>query len=234
MPFEKNKIYQIKTNNEKKIDFNDLKDIILNIAIAEIEEVRIMENEISGIGLQNNKPIPHTFELEVLAEKPGHVKIKYKIPGTGKYFSIGELPIINKQVILPLNLAFLSYAKEDKTVVENVMSLLNENGVLTWYDDKDLLPGDDWESKIKAAMKASDFVLVFLSSKSLIRDGYKNKEMRMALENYEYKVFGKRYIIPILIDKCQPPSEFNKIHWLKMYDNGWETKLLSVISPIIY
>ena len=71
-----------------------------------------------------------------------------------------------------------------------------------------------------------------LSSNTINNDGYKNKEIHLALNHYLLKPKGKRYIIPFLLDDCKPPREFNKIHWLKYTDENWLDKLLIAVKNV--
>jgi len=213
------------------IKFDEIKGFVKVIPKALIKSYEILENTLKDLKTENNKPLPHN--MDIFIEKsllPGYVNIKYQIPNHNIKFDLGDLKIIQGSVTLPITLVFLSYAKEDKTMVEFVMKNLHDNGVTTWYDNKDLLPGDLWEEKILNGIDKADYVFVFLSSKTLNRAGYKNKELRYILDQYSLKPFGKKYIIPILLDDCNPPRELSQIQWLKISENGWMKKLLAAIG----
>ena len=221
---------------KKNVTVQEFKKFLNFIKRTDIESYEIMENEIIGIEFENGKPVPLWLQFQLYkAAKPGHIKVKYKIPGNSKWFELGELQIRNRKIILPLTMAFLSYAKEDKKMVKTIMGNLHDNGVLTWLDEKDLLPGDDWEAKIEEAIEKSDYVLIFLSSKTIDKVGYKNKEIKYALDQHALRPSGKRYVVPILLDDCTPPRELKKINWLKATDDDWFDKLLTAIGkyPII-
>ena len=103
---------------------------------------------------------------------------------------------------MPVYTGFLCHAHEDKPTVEKLSQLLVEDGILTWFDKKDLLPGDDWKLKIQQAIKTYDYFLAFLSHHSCNKTGFVQKEIRLALEQRELMPEGKRYIIPIIVDDC--------------------------------
>ena len=227
LPWDKHKDFFSKIKGEK-INMNDeIKKFLTIINREEIDSFEILESEINNMKTENGKPIPLFSGLKWLGKgKPGHLTAQYQIPGKSKWFELGELKIKNKTLILPITLVFVSYAKEDKNAVTEIIDKLNDIGILTWFDENELLPGDDWETKIETAIKKADYVLVFLSSKTIDKIGYKNKEVKYALEQYALMPSGKRYIIPVLLDDCEPPREFSKIQWLKAWKEGW-FKLLS-------
>ncbi len=46
------------------------------------------------------------------------------------------------------------------------------------------------------------------------------RELRYALEQRERRPFGKRFIIPILLDDCETPRELKDIHFLPLWERG--------------
>lgn len=142
--------------------------LIRPIPYDSISSIKMAENSDWDILLVENKPIPEGLEVGLQNHgKLGFVKVTYNIPGNPKTDEIGELEIIQGELILPLKLAFVSYAREDQKVVEEITRKLNDEGILTWMDEKELMPGDHWESKIEAAIEKPEYVIVFFSKKLL-------------------------------------------------------------------
>lgn len=213
------------------IPFEELRKYVLFIKKEQIESYEVFESKLCGFETENKKPLPIWFKIILQNNSvPGHLNVKYSLPESDKIFEIGELPIKNGVITLPITFVFLSYAKEDKEVVKFVMNKLHDSGVITWFDEKDLLPGDKWEHKIEESIEKADYVFIFLSSKSIDRAGYKNKELNYALNQYLLKPSGRRYIIPILLDDCNPPRELKDIHWLKISDENWIHQLMKAIG----
>src|SRR6185503_8502208 len=98
---------------------------------------------------------------------------------------------------------------------------LLQHGVMTWFDRKDLAPGDDWRRKIDDAIECSDYVLTFLSPESVNKTGHFQRELRYALEQRQLRPQGARYIIPIIIGDCSPPTSLRDIQWLHAERRGW-------------
>lgn len=233
LPWDKKEELFGKTENGKSISVSVDRALrfIKPIPYESIKSIKIAETELGGMLLVGNKPIPEDLEVSLENHgKPGFVKVTYKIPGNPKTYEIGELEIIKGELILPLKLVFVSYAREDQIVVEGIIRKLNDEGILTWFDENELLPGDHWESKIEIAIEKSENALVFFSNKTLEREGYKNKEIRYILNHAKSKALGSRYIIPVLLDDCKPPREFTDLHWLSHGKAGWLEKLVKVLK----
>jgi hypothetical protein len=57
---------------------------------------------------------------------------------------------------------FLCHAVADKPAVRQLYRRLVSDGVSPWLDEEDLLPGQEWQSEIPKAVRASAAVIVFL------------------------------------------------------------------------
>ena len=53
-------------------------------------------------------------------------------------------------------LAFLCHASEDKPYVRRLKARLRSDGIRTWLDERDLMPGQEWERAIRAAVRQAD------------------------------------------------------------------------------
>jgi hypothetical protein len=78
---------------------------------------------------------------------------------------------------------FLCHASEDKPQVREVYHQLKALGFAPWLDEVDILPGQDWEYEIERALETSDFVIVFLSTRSVEKVGYVQRELLCELLN---------------------------------------------------
>lgn len=85
----------------------------------------------------------------------------------------------NMESMLPK--VFLSYASEDFPRVKPLYDRLKEHGLQPWLDRYNLLPGVDWDREIIREIKDSHIVLFCLSTRSINKRGYIQKELRTAL-----------------------------------------------------
>jgi len=150
---------------------------------------------------------------------PDTVTVDIKLPGQQKTRTYLNLPIKEGSVTLPVKLVFLSYAREDQKAVEAIGKRLYQDGFLTWFDRKDIRPGDLWKDRIKRGMDSADYVLIFLSKASATKTGYVQAEMKYAFEQYKLRPDGQRYIIPILLEDFTPPDRFEDFDWLRWWED---------------
>ena len=177
-----------------------------------------------GIGFAKGHEPPNGTLLELrVGSIPGHARVKLKLPGQQNLKDLGDLPIVDGQLELPVTYAFLSYATEDEHAVSAVETRLKQDGFLTWFAPKDLKGGDAWKDAIDEAIERSDYILVFLSRQSSTKTGYFQREIKYAFEQRELRPDSERYIIPVLLEDFEPPRSFKDIHWVEYWKpNGYE------------
>ena len=101
---------------------------------------------------------------------------------------------------------FLAHADEDKPYIRKLYKKLKDNGLEPWLDEEDLMPGAKWDDKIEEAIKNARFFLACLSAHSVAKNGYVQKELRIALKELERKAPGAIYFIPTLIEDIELPD----------------------------
>ena len=186
--------------------------------------------ELHAINLKNGKPIPEQMKLNVMApRRPNHAHVFVKLPDQDQFEDLGDLPIKDGIVFLPVPFVFLCHAKEDAGRVWKINQSLRAKGILTWMDKQDLAPGDRWRGKIKKAIDTSDFVLVFISNASATKRGTVQREIKYALDQMMDRPSSETYIIPVLLEKCQPPDEFADLHWSFAWKDGWIDDLMCAL-----
>lgn len=101
---------------------------------------------------------------------------------------------------------FISYARQspDMEVAVRLYQDLEKAGHYPWLDVEDLLPGDDWPSRIEAEIKECKQFIALLSSRALSKRGYVQKELRTALDVLDTIPVDVRFLIPVRLDECEP------------------------------
>lgn len=125
---------------------------------------------------------------------------------------------------------FISHAKEDIKFAEELFDYLSENGYFPWVDKKKLKVGSNWDYEIKKALKESTFVILLLSSTSVRKRGYIQKEFKYALEYSENKLIDDIYIIPILLDKCEVPEQLSGFQWIEVEQENFRKSILDSLN----
>lgn len=120
---------------------------------------------------------------------------------------------------------FLCHAHADRNPVRALYTRLTDDGVDAWLDKEKLLPGQDWELEIKKAVRAADVVVVCLS-KQFNQAGFRQKEVRLALDTAMEKPEGEIFIIPARLEECDNLESLRKWHWVDLFEeNGYEMLL---------
>lgn len=96
---------------------------------------------------------------------------------------------------------FISYANADQQRVIPFFDSLEKDGFNVWLDCKKLKPGQNWDFEITRALDKSSLVIAFLSEASIVRRGYVQRELKVALDRLNEKLIDDIYIIPILLDE---------------------------------
>jgi len=115
---------------------------------------------------------------------------------------------------------FLCHASDDKPQVRDVYYRLKAEGFDPWLDTKDLLPGQEWDLEIEVALEQSDFVMVFLSKRSVGKRGYVQREFRRVMYHSEEMPEGHIHTIPVKLDDCEVPRRFSRRQWVNLNDEG--------------
>jgi TIR domain-containing protein/HEAT repeat protein/uncharacterized protein DUF1566 len=76
---------------------------------------------------------------------------------------------------------FISYAKEDVRLADELRRLLKLADFDPWMDSAGLLAGDAWEARLAEVIRTSDFVVALLSEHSA--GGYQGTELLVAVKN---------------------------------------------------
>jgi TIR domain/SIR2-like domain len=123
----------------------------------------------------------------------------------------------------PLEIApgfvFISYARQDIAFATAVADALRRMAIKVWFDKTDLVPGDDYEEKIKAAIPRSAVFVPILSERAVGADRrYLFREWRKAIDAAESVGWNSNFIMPIALaplgrDDDRLPPEFRQLHW---------------------
>ncbi len=111
---------------------------------------------------------------------------------------------------------FLCHAKEDAERAKGLFRRLRANDMDPWLDKYSLVLGDDWELEIKnAVLRADAFVVCIRAGFDDI--GFRQKEIRWALDALDLRPPGRGFIIPYRLEPCALPK------WLLPFHAGDDT-----------
>jgi hypothetical protein len=96
---------------------------------------------------------------------------------------------------------FLSFAHEDdelRRMLRNHLMPLVHDGLVELWDDRRLLPGQEWDPAIMARLDKADVILLLVSS-DFIASEYCQREVERALERHTR---GEALTIPLILRDC--------------------------------
>lgn len=116
---------------------------------------------------------------------------------------------------------FLSYASEDRAVVDKIRVVLEAAGVDVFFDKTDLRTGDDFEARLLRSIRDCSVFVPVISSNTLtgLRRFFRI-EWSHALEEARKVASGQRFILPVVVDSTSPRETaveaFSSIHWERL------------------
>jgi len=128
---------------------------------------------------------------------------------------------------------FLCHATEDKKIVKEIYRKLKEDGLEPWLDKEDLLPGQLWRDEIPRVINSAACMLVFLSTTSVEKRGYVQKEFKLALETLDLIPDGRIFLIPVRIDNCEIPERFAGIHTCDLFQEDGYQRIAKAIRTVV-
>lgn len=129
---------------------------------------------------------------------------------------------------------FICYAREDTEAAERIYKDLNSCGLIPFMDKFCLRPGNNWKCEIEEAIRSSRFVLILLSTRSLSKKGFVQKEIKAAIENAQEYPDSETYIIPMRLNDCEPQDKILRdLYYGDMFPN-WDFGLQRILETIDY
>ncbi len=106
---------------------------------------------------------------------------------------------------------FISYSHDDEAWKDRVVSqlgVLEHEGLLSVWEDRQIAPGDDWLPEIETAIKSCSVALLLISAKFLTSKFILGNEVPALLQRREKE--GVR-VIPVILKSCT----WDEVPWLK-------------------
>jgi len=131
---------------------------------------------------------------------------------------------------------FISYAREDESSAIRIYEELEKIGANPWLDKKSLLPGQHWRNEIINAIENCNHFIALLSSKSVSKRGFVQKELKTALDLLdEFPAETKKpWLILSRLDDCNPSHpKLKDIHWVDLFPK-WEDGVKKIFQSLNY
>jgi hypothetical protein len=123
---------------------------------------------------------------------------------------------------------FLSYASEDRPVVEAISDALQHAQIPVWFDRQQLKSGDQWEKKISEGLSKCSLFAPIISKHSFTPEARFFREEWVAAEKVVHQLPSSRnFVVPVAVDDISPeaeqvkkdvPEAFQKAQWVLLPD----------------
>ena len=97
---------------------------------------------------------------------------------------------------------FISYAKEDKEMLEKLsihLAGLKRNNTIQSWDERAIMPGETWQVEAKKQLEAAQIILLLISPSFINSDYCYEQEMNMAVQRHKN---NEAKVIPIIVKHC--------------------------------
>ena len=134
---------------------------------------------------------------------------------------------------------FLSYAKEDGVLIDQLQKDLEQYGIKTWRDRDKLYAGMRWKAAIRKAVKDGALFIACFSKASEGRSRtYMYEELNLAVEEMRLRPKDRAWFIPLKLNQCEVPDwdigggeTLSDIQYLELFTD-WEKSIASLVSVI--
>jgi internalin A len=110
---------------------------------------------------------------------------------------------------------FYSYSHRDERLrdeLETHLKLLQREGLIEGWHDRQIVPGQEWENEINASLEAADIILLLVSANFIASDYAYGIEMQRAINRHES---GDARVIPVILrDVDWQAAPFGKLQAL--------------------
>ncbi|MEV4516793.1 toll/interleukin-1 receptor domain-containing protein [Dactylosporangium sp. NPDC049525] len=151
-------------------------------------------------GLLQRLPLPQLLASSARPRRPRGEPTEVSRPVPGARWNARESTLAQRRV-------FISYMREDATIVDRVVARLRAAGVDVWLDRSDVRPAADWRREIHQAIQDGVYFVACFSPRYSHTDrSYMNMELRQAVYEMQLMPFDRRWFVPVVLEPCKLPD----------------------------
>ena len=113
---------------------------------------------------------------------------------------------------------FISYSRQDRPFARRIQVDAEANNCLTWFDEKDIQPGDSVPAAITRGLESCD-VFVLLVSVASQSSGWVQREYETALSIQLQSKQKRPRLVPALLDLSTAPVLLKPVRWVSFSDS---------------
>lgn len=124
---------------------------------------------------------------------------------------------------------FVAYVAEDLAPIKRLCEALRLRGCAPWIDKEKLLPGQNWPRAIERAIQTSDAFVACFSTRSIVKPGQFQSELRYALDCARRLPLEQVFVIPVRIEPCTVPRQVaEQVHYVDLYPD-WDRGVKRIV-----
>ena len=134
---------------------------------------------------------------------------------------------------------FLSYASQDAEAARRICDALRAAGVEVWFDQSELVGGDQWDGKIRGQIGSCALFVPIISANTQARlEGYFRLEWKLAAQRTHTMADEKAFLLPVLIDgtrdaEAKVPAEFKAVQWTKLLNGVTSPAFVARVQKLL-
>ena len=129
---------------------------------------------------------------------------------------------------------FISHANQDEALASKIVSSLEDAGLEVWYDEREIMPGDNWADQIARGLKEANAMVVLITPTAL-QSNHMQRDVDYALTQKRFK--GR--LVPVLAGESQHfqgwsiPWIFEHLPTISLKGNGSSKEELEQIAEVL-
>ena len=129
---------------------------------------------------------------------------------------------------------FISHAADDDILARKVAASLREAGLEVWDNTEEILPGENWASRITEALQESEAMVVLLTP-SALRSSHVKHEIAYALgkQDYSWRVIPVLAAPPEQLPREDIPWILNRLQMVRLPGHGQDEEALRKIAQVL-
>ena len=134
---------------------------------------------------------------------------------------------------------FLSYASQDTKAARSICEALRAVEVEVWFDQIELVGGDQWDAKIRRQIGACALFVPIISANTQGRlEGYFRIEWKLGAQRTHAMAEAKTFLLPVVIDdtrdaEAHVPGEFRAVQWTRLPPAGAMTQFVERVKYLL-
>ncbi len=134
---------------------------------------------------------------------------------------------------------FLSYASQDVAAAQRICEALRAAGVEVWFDQSELVGGDQWDAKIRRQIGSCALFVPLISAATQARlEGYFRLEWKLAAQRTYTMADEKAFLLPVWIDdtgelEAKVPAEFKAVQWSRLPGGETPAKFCERVKSLL-